>query len=267
MKYVKLIIAAAFLVIVFGGCNFIGNTFTYKSETEKFMESLLKKDYHQCASQLAFNARNNPDTVKAALTRFRKVIVDNFGDKLNCTFVSSDKTFFTSDIEGGTPLGETRLLMQISNSKNFGVIKVLYDDKSQKIASIKVLNIKDPVPDMLKFWLFGIVVSGVLAFNIYMLVKVARSAIKGKWKRCLAIILLNVPSIGYNAVSGFFFKLLGFQFLLGVSFEAMGYTGSYWVLGVPLGSLFVLYKLKRGLYKTAGNEFPEADYTEPLPAE
>jgi hypothetical protein len=76
---------------------------------------------------------------------------------------------------------------------------------------------------MIYYWLFGILALSVFAFNIYMIRKVRRSSMKKKWQKYLAIIILNVPAIGYKAVGGFFIELFSFQIMLGMSFEKMGY--------------------------------------------
>ena len=64
-------------------------------------------------------------------------------------------------------------------------------------------------------------------------------------KQYLAVLFFNVPAISYAAVGGLSFKLLNFQILFGVSFSAMGYLGSVWTFGIPLGGMYWLYKLKQ----------------------
>jgi len=131
----------------------------------------------------------------------------------------------------------------------------MFDDNSHKIASFYVQNVKEPVPNMLYYWLFGLLVAGVLAFNIYVIVLVKRSKIKKKWLKYLAIIFLNLPTLGYKAVGGFYFAA-SIQVMLGISFYYSGYANCLAAFGIPLGSLVVFYKLKKRLYKTSDDDLP-----------
>lgn len=110
---------------------------------------------------------------------------------------------------------------------------------------------------MTKFWLFGIFAAIVLTFNIYTIVMVKRSGLKRKWLAYIGIILLNVPTIQYQAIDGLFLKLLNFQILLGITFEKAGYLGSIWAVGVPLGAIIAQWRISR-LNKQA--ELYDAEY-------
>jgi len=268
MKNIKLLITSVVFIALFGSCNFIENVTAYKSTTKDFVEALLNQNYDKGISLMStkFTEGRNKDTLKATLGNIRHAIIENFGDKLNYSFESATKTFSTDNSET-TPPGETLVFIQISNAEVFGEVKVIFDDQSKKILSFYLLNEKEPLPKMGYFWLFGILTLGVLAFNIYMIVKVKRSNLKTKWPKYLAIILLNVPTIGYKALGGAFFSLINFQFLLGVSFNFTGSLNWMFAFGVPVGSLFVLYRLSMGLYKTK-DEITTDDYVEPeLPTE
>jgi hypothetical protein len=259
MKNLKLIIPVILFVILLGGCSFIGNVFKYKDTTREFCEALIHEDYNKCTSLMDLQGVNSQyvDTIKKSLRLVHESIVQNFGDKLDYSFETAQKTFSTNST--GTAPGQTVFRMQISNKKKFGEVQVIFNDKSQKIFNFNVLDVKAKIPDMTLFWLFGILPLCVLAFNIYMIVLVKRSNVKRKWLKYLAIILLNVPTIGYNAVSGIFFKMLSIQFLFGVTFAYTGYLNSVWALGIPVGSLFVLFMLKMGYYKTKGEEATKQD--------
>lgn len=78
----------------------------------------------------------------------------------------------------------------------------------------------------------------------------------------MAVIMLNVPAIGYAAVEGLSFKLLNFQILFGVSFSTMGYLGSAWHFGIPLGGIYWLWKLKQRKNDELYNAKIEASYIE-----
>lgn len=142
------------------------------------------------------------------------------------------------------PPNTTVALIQFSNSKEFGVFKVLFDDATGKILNINTLDVKQPIPDMKIFWLFGTLAACVPVFNIYVIRKVKKSSLKRKWLKYLVIIVLNVPAIVYTAVGGLSLKPLNFQILLGLSFSYMGYLNSSWAFGLPLGGLYWFLKLK-----------------------
>jgi len=200
--------------------------------------------------------------LKVSLDTFSGVIVKNFGTKLEYSFMKAEKKF-SSDKEDNLPPNTTLVLIEFHGDKYVGILQVLFDDKTKKIDNIKALDVKQPIPDMTKFWLFGIFAVIVLAFNIYTIVMVKRSGLKRKWLAYIGIILLNVPTIQYQAIDGLFFKLLNFQFLLGVSFEKAGYLGSMWAVAIPLGAIIARWRISR-LNKKA--ELYDAEYyASPLP--
>ncbi|MBL4625368.1 MAG: hypothetical protein JKY42_09555 [Flavobacteriales bacterium] len=107
-----------------------------------------------------------------------------------------------------------------------------------------MLEVKEPIPNMIFFWLFGILAICVPVFNIYVIRLVKKSDLNKKWLKYLAIICLNLPAISFAAVHGFSFNLLSFQILLGFSFSYMGYLSSLWTFGLPLGGVYWFWNLK-----------------------
>ena len=247
MNRFKQIFLITLTLSLLSSCNFIRNSFKYKKTTEEFVETLLKEDYDKCLDYMAMDnemANNiNVDTLKAQLKKFREIIVTNFGNKLDFRFMKAEKKFSTKQ-EASLPPNSTLVLIEFSNGKEFGVFRVFFDDKSGKILNISNLNIKQPIPSMTFFWLFGILALSIPAFNIYVIRKIKRSRLKNKGLKYIAVILLNVPSFTYSAVNGFSFNLLSFQILLGISFSYMGYLNSAWSVGIPLGGLFWFWKLR-----------------------
>ena len=127
------------LVTTLTSCDFISNSIAFKNTTEEFTESLINEDYDKCIQLFALEheiAQNlNLDTLRSGLPRFRNIILENFGDDLQYTLMSSQKTFST--IEGNsTPPNTTKVLVQFANQEAFGVMKVLFDDHSKKILNI-----------------------------------------------------------------------------------------------------------------------------------
>jgi len=245
---IKQILLTILVVSVLAGCDFISDTFDYKDTTKEFVETLIKEDYNKCVELMAMDneiAKNtNIDTMKMSLVTFRKIIVDNWGTKLKYSFMKSEKKFST-DKADNTPPNTTVVFVEFNNQKNFGVLQVLFDDKSKKILNIKTLDVKAPIPTMTYFWLFGLVAICIPIFNLYVIRQIKRSDLNKKWLKYIAVFFLNVPAISYAAVNGLSFQLLNFQILLGISFGYMGFFNSYWTFGIPLGGLYWLRKLKQ----------------------
>jgi hypothetical protein len=229
-------------------CEFINDSFTFKDKTKSFVESMMNKEYDKCVSQMALESEmgknTNHDTLKLGLDKFRDLVERNFGNKFEYSLIKSEKKRSTIASEN-TPPNTTLALIEFSNEKNFGVFQVLFDDKSKKIINIKTLDVKAPKPNMLIFWLFGLIPLTVLLFNIYVIRQIKKSNLTKKWLKYLAVLFFNVPAISYAAVEGLSFKLLYFQILFGISFSTMGYLGSIWTFGIPLGGIYWLWKLKQ----------------------
>ena len=167
MKTIKFLITAILISTMFSGCTFISNSFDFKSKTETFVNAILAKNYDKCISLMTFpvNAHPNNDTLKAQFANLNNMLVSHFGDKLNYTFVSAQK-IFTTDNSGSTPEGQTLAFIQIDNSSYVGEVKLMFDDKTLKVTSFYVMDVYEQKGTMLYYWLFGVLVLGVLAFNI-----------------------------------------------------------------------------------------------------
>ena len=235
-------------VSLFTSCDFINNTFTYKDTTKGFVDALINRDYEKSVSFMAIenDAYKNIsiDTLKMGLANFRKIIVDNFGEELDYKFMTANKTFSTVEGESTAP-NTTLAQVQFSNDVEFGVFEITFDDNSNKILHIKTLDLKEKIPNMTWFWLFGLLAVCVPIFNIWIIRKIKKSNLKKKWLKYIAVMFLNVPAITYSAVYGISFSLLSFQILFGISFSYMGYLSSAWAFGIPLGGLYWLLKLNK----------------------
>lgn len=233
-------------ILLMTSCEFLSNTFEYRKTTEEFTEALLKEDYDKCVDLFAMEhemAQNiNVDTMKAGLPNFRELIIDNFGEELNYTLISAEKKFSTTEGESTAP-NTTNVVVQIENKEEFGVLQLLFDDTSKKILNINLLNVKEKIPNMLPFWLFGLLAICIPIFNIYVINQIRKSNLKRKWLKYLAVLFFNVPAITYSAISGLGFKFLNFQILLGISFGYMGYMNSMGGFGIPLGGFYWLWKI------------------------
>jgi hypothetical protein len=236
------------IISLFVSCDFVKDSLTFKDKTKEFVETLMKKDYDKCVSQMALESEmgknTNIDTLKIGLEQFRNLVERDFGHNFEYSLMKSEKKRSTIESEN-TPPNTTLALIEFSNEKEFGVFQVLFDDNSKKIININTLDVKAPIPNMMIFWLFGILPLSVLLFNIYAIREIKKSTLSKKWLKYLAILFFNVPAISYSAVEGLSFKLLNFQVFFGVSFSFMGFLGSVWTFGIPLGGMYWLWKLKQ----------------------
>lgn len=247
MKIIK-IFSFFFILTLLTSCQFIKDSFTYKDKTEDFVENLMNKDYDNCIAQMALDSEHgkntNVDSLKLGLEQFRELIERNFGDgNFDYSLMKAEKMRSTVE-SNSTPPNTTRAYVEFSNKDEVGVFQLLFDDKTKKIININTLEIKQSKPNMFLFWLVGIIPLGVLFFNIYVIRLIHKSTLNKKWLKYIGVIVLNVPTIIYSAASGLSFMLFNFQFLLGVSFSFMGYLGSVWSFGIPLGGLYWFWKLK-----------------------
>lgn len=243
----KILLPISSILILIASCTFISNTLTFKEKTSELVELLISNEYDKALDCFALehpNANNlNLDSMKIGLSNFRQMVVENFGDQLEYSFMNSEKKISSIE-EENTPTNTTVALIEISNDKEFGVLKVLFDDNSGKIMHINVLDVKKPIPSMTVFWIFGIIAICIPVFNIWVIVKIKRSQLKKKWLKYISVIFLNVPAISYLATNGLTFELLSFQIMLGFSFSYMGYLTASWTFGIPLGGLYWFWKLK-----------------------
>ncbi len=241
------VIILILIIFALTSCEFISNPFKYKNTTEEFVEAVINEDYDKCIDLFAIEQPMDQnaliDSIKAGLPGFRHLIVSNFGEHLEYSLMKSEKTFST--IEGNsTPPNTTRVLVEFSNQDEFGVLTLLFDDTSKKIINLKPLDVKQKVPNMLPFWLFGLLALCIPIFNIYVITLIKKSNLKRKWLKYLSVLFFNVPAITYSAISGIGFKLLNFQILLGITFNYMGYLNSMWAFGIPLGGLYWFWNLQ-----------------------
>ncbi|MBJ2173073.1 hypothetical protein JBL43_02410 [Aureibaculum sp. A20] len=245
LKKILLILLTASLFI---SCDFISNVFTYKDTTEGLINSIIEGDYEKSMTFMATKndafKNTNIDTLKKGLHNFKNLIVKNFGKELNYSFMTANKTFSTIEGEGTAP-NTTKAQIEFSNDTEFGIFEIIFDDSTNKILYIKTLDLKEKIPNMIPFWLFGILALCVPIFNIWIIIKIKRSVLKKKWLKYIAVLFFNVPAITYSAVYGLSINLLSFQILFGISFSYMGYLGSVWTFGIPLGGLYWLWKMNK----------------------
>ncbi|MDB5117165.1 MAG: hypothetical protein JWQ79_2657 [Mucilaginibacter sp.] len=250
MKKTLLILLTVITIGLFSACDNFKPGYTYGNTAKEFMTSLMQKDYNKCISLMKLGDKTADkaymDTIKSGLDYFHDKVEQQYGDNLNFSFLQTEKAFSANikPVPNSTPI-----VLQLSNDKDLGAVEALFDNASGKIISIQPLDVKEPIPDRSSFWLFGALAICIALFNIYMLIRVWRSDMAYKWLQYPIIILVNLAAIGYSPAHGLFFKLASIQYTLGIDFIKLGYLGSTWVFGIPVGSLYILWQLKTGKYK------------------
>lgn len=246
MKFVKNILVLSLALIILNSCSFIFNDDQYKKTTQDFVNNIIDENYQKSFDYLVIDRLTDEykdtNSLKSALSYFRTQLTDGFGTKLEYKFLKAEKKISTIPSEN-TPKGTTQVLIEFKNKEYFGVFKILFDDASQKILEITILDIKERIPSMTIFWLVGLIAILVPVFNIYVIYKVKKSSLKKKWIKYIAIIFLNIPTISYFAANGFSFNLSQIQLFFGFGFSVMGYMYSFWSIGVPLGGLYWFWRL------------------------
>lgn len=248
MKYLKIGIVLLALSLI-TSCRFFNNAKTYESTTESFIEALKQEDFDTCLSLMQLEngegQRLDPDNLRVEFIHFKGMLNEHFGEKpYEYVLVKWAKTLSTNP-EESTPINTTRAFVEFNNGDEVGVFQLLFDDTSNKILDIRTLDVKVNKPNLLLFWFSALIPLAVLLFNMYVIREIKRSNLPKKWLKYLAVILLNVPSFTYSAVGGVTFHLLYFQFLFGVGFSGQGIIESAWSVGIPLGGLYWIWKLKR----------------------
>lgn len=242
IKFFFLVIVS-FLII---SCNFINNSFEYKDTTEKFMNTLLNEGVDKSLSYFAFEHEMFKNTdinnMKNGLGNFRNNFIKHFGTQIQYDLIETQKKFSTQENEN-TPPNTTLVFVQFKNEKEFGIFRLLFDDKSKKIINFSPIDNVYPIPNMTTFWIISILGLSILIFNIYVINKIRKSNLKKKWLKYIAIILLNFPTFYYSAVGGFSFKLLNLVFL-GYGFSLMGYLNSTISMAIPITAIYWFVKLK-----------------------
>lgn len=225
-------------------CTFVGNIKKYSKSSKELIYSIINEDYIKAYDLFAYEKYGDipMDTFVLQMSAFRKKIVDNFGTDFDLSFVSAEKTTFKTGESGPHP---TKAQIQLKNSIHYGYITLLFDDEVKKVGIIHIENIKNEIPSMTFFWLFGLIPILIVGFNIYTIRRVAKSNVNRKWLKIIGIVILNVPAITYSVVNGFKFELLSFQIFLGMSLGLMGYIGTFWTFGIPIGSLIANFKINK----------------------
>lgn len=244
MQLYKIIIPII-LLLNCQACSMLDRSKTIVDCTRRLSEAAIAERYDECMGMMYLDTAS--DSAKAMirmqLPQFRKTLVENFGTKLSFHLVGTEKVW-SADPGKSTAPGTTRASVEFRSDSNIGMFLLSFDDRSGKILRIDFASVKEPIPNMTVFWLFGILPLSVLLFNIWVLLQIRRSSLSKKWLRYLGIILLNVPTFTYTAVGGLSIKYFH-ALIFGCGFGVGAILSSYWSFCLPLGAFYQLWRLRR----------------------
>lgn len=252
-KNLKYFFLTFLLTFSFARCNFINEANDFGKTAVSFFENLKQEKYDECLALMinVTGERIDRDTFKLTLVDFRKGVVASFGENYKIKLAKVHYQFGKN--EKDEIINKATAVVQISNDEFFAFHKILLDDTSKKIIYIYPTERKYLVPNLTGFWITGLIGIVVVGFIIFSIVRVARSELKYKWIYYISIIVINFPTISYNAYHGLFIEALKIVFSCGVELKYSDYMNYWWHLALPVGALFAnykIYELRKGREKS-----------------
>jgi|GEM_PF-6385044 len=137
IKYFFSIISFFSILVLLQGCEAISKMSEYEELTRQFVESLISEDF-QTSNIMMLNQNVDENIRNEELKDIRKSIIKTYGKDFSFSFSKSQKRYSTIESKN-TPEGATEVYIDIDGDKGSGTIKLLFDDKTNKI--IEVLEI------------------------------------------------------------------------------------------------------------------------------
>lgn len=243
------------LFLLIGVCSFGQKKSDIASSSKVFVEALVKGDHNACLSQMNVGSSELRDSITRSLDEMKYRVMNEFGRDVQIKVLGYNEIILLLGSENARDLNENTktAYVQIEDSRRFSVFQ-LTSDRDNHISTFGMLNTIYLKPGS-TLWLIGIpVMLLIVAFNIYVIVKVYKSDVTKKWIKYLMIIFLNLPAIGYHTMSGVMFELLSLR-VLGVGLGWGDYFNTYWCIGLPIGATIVLWRIKSNLYRTKDDDW------------
>ena len=243
----KIVITLVLLAALLSSCNLANDLWGYYNKTKDFTNSLNHKDYERCITMLDMDLmqENNiaKDTLIAQMKMINGIIDDYFGAvTYSSPYVQMNSSWTSTH---GSSKTYPHASINFDNGKYVGEFDITFDNKSKKIRGFKLIEMKEPIPNLTLFWVFMVLGIFNAAFIIYVITLVKHSDSKRKKRKYALAILLSLPTLSYNSFSGISFHLLNVQLFLGSGFSKTGYFSTVWDLAFPLGALIVIYRLRK----------------------
>jgi predicted transcriptional regulator with HTH domain len=225
-----------FSVLCLCSCNSVN-----KEKSIEITQNVAEGNYDAVLNELdesVFQAIGK-DSLKTILTKMAQQIKLNVGDDLDYTFLKGEKRVsFSSDQTNSYSYTE----IMISGDEKCYTAKIYYNPTTNKPISIQLSDPYENPYTTSFWWIAAILGLGVLAFNIFTIVKVKKSNLDRKWLMYLLIILLNTPYISSSPEK--ISAGISIIHILGFGYAFMG-KYSFVKIGIPIGAFIAWYKMKK----------------------
>lgn len=232
----KKIIFLFFSVLCLCSCNSFN-----KEKSIEITQNVVEGNYDAVLNELdesVFRAIGK-DSLKTILTKMAQQIKLNVGDDLDYTFLKGQKrVFFSSDQTNNYSYTE----IMISGDEKCYTARIHYNPTTNKPISIRLSEPYENPYTTSFWWIAAILGIGVMAFNIFTIVKVKKSNLDRKWLMYLLIILLNTPYISSSPEK--ISAGISIIHILGFGYAFMG-KYSFVKIGIPIGAFIAWYKMKK----------------------
>ncbi|MDE5419570.1 hypothetical protein L3049_16370 [Labilibaculum sp. DW002] len=247
--------------LLFLSCSSESRVDIVKNNSIKIIENINNEIYDDAYDLFDFENINKKkhEALKTSIKNIRNLVYTPYGQNPKIGLVYAKTTHTKSrtwslslsgkgSIDDDIDSEPSIVNLSIEGKGRYGYIQLYLDGSNNKVTSIEVGE-NYPIPSLWKFWLLGLFPLLVVAFNVFVIYKIIKSDFRKKWLKILAVIILNFPTI--KIMSEGIFKLeYSLQYLFGASFSWWGYDYSYWEIGIPLGGIVMLIKLRRDKIKS-----------------
>lgn len=236
MRKLVLLFLIAFCIV---GCSSFN-----KEKSIQIAKYIVEGDYEKVMEEsddLVFQQMSRY-TFTIGLQSMHDLIQTGLGSEVEYTFIQSEKKYRIQ--KGKEPNIEDNhdvTIIMLSNGNKSTMLTLFYNRETGKPYYFHVDDVREC--DMTRFWILSSLGLLVIAFIIFTIVKVKRSDMKKKWVKYLLALFLNLPFLVITTAGVQLFIGIGISFL-GVAFSYFG-PDSYTKIAFPLGSIIVLYLLKK----------------------
>jgi len=217
----------------------------YLVSAEPFFASLIEGRFDAARRSLFL-----PPNADAALfsddklAALQSALKDSLKEGVTVRFNRSQKVVSTNPSEA-TPDGTTRVYFDLVAADRYVEVETLINDHSQKFQYVNLSQAARPVPNLLVLWIVGALFLSIPALNLWAMVRIRSNVAKGRIWRYVTVLVFNLPSITYFATGGIHVDPWTNQMMLGFSFNLSGLSQASASIGLPLGALFWVFKMRR----------------------
>jgi len=259
-RAINYFLVLVFTPIILAGCGTKQSLDDAQNTSVQFVQDMINGEYEKPLSKINWDQEHLvKDSVINYFEILRYRVQSEFGKEVTYKSLGCQQNILLSKTNNektemltGEP-GVKYCLVQISDKYHFSIFRLSLG-KDNKILSIDMSNDIFPIPHPALFWVIGVVVMlCIFAFNVFVLIRIYKSDVTRKWLKCLMVVFLNFPVIGFKLMHGFYFTLFSLP-IMGVGFSINNYLDSHWSFGLPLGAIVVFWRIKNNLYRTQDDD-------------